>query len=247
MAASQHLHPGSLLDAVQSQFTPDIIRSASTMVGESESVTGQALNGGASSVLTGLTNMASSREAAGNLAGLMRGGDDAAAAENVHSLFSEAGPSASMLAAGQQLLDKIFGDKSSSVADLLAKWSGVTPSSATRLLSLTAPLALGVLGKRASAQGLDASGMASALLGEKSDIDAAAPAGLSQLLAGGPTIVSKPTDATTERLAEPVHLERVQAEEPSKEALEGEGARPMRWLPLSLAALARRMTGWKRP
>ncbi len=140
-----------------------------------------------------------------------------------------------MLNAGEQLLGKIFGNKSSPVADLLAKSSGVSSSSATKLLSLAAPLTLGVLGKRANAQGLDASGLASALLSEKSDIAAAAPSGLSQLLGGGPTVVSRATDAVTDRVAEPVHLERVQAGEPP---VEREGARPMRWLPLALAALA---------
>jgi OmpA-OmpF porin, OOP family len=111
----------------------------------------------------------------------------------------------------------------------------VSSSSASKLLSLAAPLTLGILGKRAAAQGLDASGLASTILNEKSDIAAAAPAGLSQVLGGGPTVVSKTTGVVTERAAEPVHVERVYGREAP---VEPSGARPMRWLPVALAALA---------
>lgn len=235
MAVSQYLRPGSMLDAVKSQFTPEVIRSASSLVGESESSTRQTLNGAVPSVLSGLTNMVSSREGASGLAGLIRDGGYGAAAENVRSLFSGGSATSNMLSAGQQLLGKIFGNKSSAVTDLMAKSGGVSSSSATKLLSLVAPLTLGVLGKRAAAQGLDASGLANALLSEKSDIAAATPSGLSQILGGGPAAVPRATDAVTGRVAEPVHLERVHATE---EPVVTGGARPMRWLPLALAALA---------
>src|SRR5260370_34842523 len=132
MAVSQYLRPGSLLDAVKSQFTPDVIRSASTMVGESEPATRQALNGAVPSVLSGLTNKVSSPEGASSLAGLIRGGGYAAAAENVGSLFSGGGATRNMLNAGGQLVGKIFGNKSSPVADVLAKSSGGRSSSATK-------------------------------------------------------------------------------------------------------------------
>jgi OmpA-OmpF porin, OOP family len=235
MAVSQYLRPGSLLDAVKSQLTPDVIHNASSLVGESESSTRQTLNGAVPSVLSGLAGMVSTREGAGGLASLIRDGGYGAAAENVRSLFGGGSATNNMVGAGQQLLTKIFGNKTSAVNDVLAKSGGVSSSSASKLLSLAAPLTLGILGKRAAAQGLDASGLASTILNEKSDIAAAAPAGLSQVLGGGPTVVSKTTGVVTERAAEPVHVERVYGREAP---VEPSGARPMRWLPVALAALA---------
>jgi OmpA-OmpF porin, OOP family len=235
MAVSQYLRPGSLLDAVKSQLTPDVIHNASSLVGESESSTRQTLNGAVPSVLSGLAGMVSTREGAGGLAGLIRDGGFGAAAENVRSLFGGGSATNNMVGAGQQLLTKIFGNKTSAINDVLAKSGGVSSSSASKLLSLAAPLTLGILGKRAAAQGLDASGLASTILNEKSEIAAAAPAGLSQILGGGPTVVSKTTGVVTERAAEPVHLERVYGRETP---VEPSGARPMRWLPVALAALA---------
>jgi OOP family OmpA-OmpF porin len=235
MAVSQYLRPGSLLDAVKSQFTPDVVRIASSLVGESESSTRQTLNGAVPSVLSGLAGMVSTREGAGGLAGLIRDGGYGAAAENVRSLFGGGSATNNMVDSGQQLLSKIFGNKISAVSDLVAKSGGVRSSSASKLLSLVAPLTLGILGKRAAAQALDASGLASTILNEKSDFAAAAPAGLSQLLGGGPTVVSRGTGVVTDRVAEPVHLERVYG---SEAPVETGGARPMRWLPIALAALA---------
>ncbi|HKD44207.1 MAG TPA: OmpA family protein [Candidatus Angelobacter sp.] len=235
MAVSQYLRPGSLLDAVKSQFTPDIIRSASSLVGESEPSTRQTLNGAVPSILTGLTGMASSREGASGLAGLIRDGGYGAAVDNARSLFGGGSVTNNMMGTGQQLLGKIFGNKLTGVNNLVAKYGAVSSSSASKLLSLAAPLTLGVLGKRAAAQGLDASGLANSLLSEKADIAAAAPAGLTQLLGGGPTLVSRTTDADVIRAAEPVHLERVRASDVPGEPVP---RRPMRWLPLALAALA---------
>jgi outer membrane protein OmpA-like peptidoglycan-associated protein len=86
---------------------------------------------------------------------------------------------------------------------------------------------MGVLGKRAAAQGLDASGLANSLLAEKSEIHAAAPSGLTQLLGTGPSIVSK-TAETAARYAPAATDVRTYAEHRG-----GIG----RWLPLLLLAL----------
>jgi outer membrane protein OmpA-like peptidoglycan-associated protein len=240
MAVSQFLRPGSLMDAVKGQLTPEVLKSASSLVGESESSTSKALNGAVPSVMTGLTNLASSRDGANNLAGLIRDGGYGAVVDNVRSLFSGGSATTNMLSAAPQLLGTIFGGRSAAVADLIGKSSGVSSGSATKLLSLAAPLVLGVLGKRASAQGLNSSGLANALLSEKSDIAAAAPAGLSQLLSSGPvavdrTVERKEVPATGARLSEPLHIEHFSEPAPVVEEPRGGG---VRWLPLALAALA---------
>jgi outer membrane protein OmpA-like peptidoglycan-associated protein len=153
----------------------------------------------------------------------------------VRSLFAGGNATSNMVGAGQNLLNKIFGNRVSAVNDVVAASGGVSVSSASKLLSLTAPLTLGILAKRASAQGLDSSGLAHAILDEKPDITAAAPAGLSQILRLGPSLVSRVSEtAYDEHVAEPVHLEQVHEPELATPA----PARSMRWLPLMLAILA---------
>jgi OmpA-OmpF porin, OOP family len=235
MAVSQYLRPGGFVEAVKGYLTPDVVRNASSLVGESESATQQTLNGAVPSILGGLTNMVASPEGASSLSGLIRDGGYVAVADNARSLFSGGSATSNMLSAGQQLLGTVFGGRTSSIAELVGKSAGVTTNSATKLMSLAVPLVLGVLGKRASAQGLNASGLANALLSEKSDISAALPAGVSQMLRPGPVAVKRdePTETTTR---EPMHIEHF-AEQPRAYA---EPAKPrgMPWLPLLLAALA---------
>src|SRR5262245_16674151 len=85
MAVSQFLRPGSLLESVQSYLSPGVIHSASWLVGESEASTRQTMNGGVASVLSGLTNMVSSREGAGNLFNTIREGGFGSSLENIGS------------------------------------------------------------------------------------------------------------------------------------------------------------------
>lgn len=232
MAVSQFLRPGGLLDTVKGFLTPDVVRSASSLVGEPESATRQTLTGAVPSVLCGLTNMASSPNGASNLGSLIRDGGYNSVADNVRSLFSGGAATSSMFSAGPQLLGTIFGGRGGAVADALGQFGGVGSGSSTKLSSLAAPLVLSVLGKRAAAQNLNASGLTNSLLGESSEIAAAVPPGVSKILSGaGPTVV--PPRSNVERTEEPVHLERVHAETP----VASEPARPMRWLPILIAAL----------
>lgn len=235
MAVSQFLRPGSLMDAVKGYLTPDAVRSASTLVGESESSTRQALSGAVPSILSGLTNMVSSREGINSFGGLLRDGGFGSAVDNVGSLFSGGSTTSTMLGAGQQLLSKVFPGKTGAVTDLLSRSGGVSTSSAGTLLSLAGPLIMGVLGKRAAAQGLDSSGLANVLTNEKSDIAAAAPSGLSQLLSGGPTVVSRTREVSEAPRVTPTEIRR----EPYVERYTPEPRRPGlgRWLPLLLIAL----------
>src|SRR6516164_7990192 len=74
MAVSQFLRPGSLMDAVKGYLTPETVRSASSLVGESESSTRQTLNGSVPTVLSGLTSMVSTRDGVSSFGGLIRDG-----------------------------------------------------------------------------------------------------------------------------------------------------------------------------
>jgi OOP family OmpA-OmpF porin len=239
MAVSQFLRPGSLMDAVKGYLTPETIRSASSLVGESESSTQKTLSGAVPSILSGLTSMVSSRDGISSLGGLIRDGGFGSAVDNIGSLFSGGSTTSSMLGAGQQLLGKVFPGKASSVTDLLARSGGVSSSSAGSLLSLAAPLVMGVLGKRAAAQSLDANGLANTLMSEKSDIAAAAPSGLSQILSGGPTVVSRTRDTATEAPRYPTTDVRDVRREPYVDRTYTEPQRSGmgRWLPLLLIAL----------
>jgi OmpA-OmpF porin, OOP family len=238
MAVSQYLRPESLIDAVRNHFTPDVVQKASSLVGEPESSTRSALNAAVPSVLSGLVNTVSSRDGANSVSALIRNSGYGEVAESASSLFSGGSATNNMMGAGQQLLGKIFGNRSSSVADVVAKSSGVSSASATKLLSLAAPLTLGVLGKISPGQ--DSASLANTLLHGRSEILAAAPAGLSQALGTGSTDIRSDVIRESE-VSAPVSIKRFAESETVSPAVVTEqppAPRGMRWLPLLLIALA---------
>ena len=190
VSPQQQLRPVSLLDSIRAYLTPDLIRGASSAVREPESATRLALNTSVPSILAGLTQLSSSSEGVSKLGNLVRDGAYAPVVDNASTLFAGGSPTTNMMSAGQQLLGNIFGENSSSVIDMLARNSGIRSSSAASLMGMTAPLVLGVIGKYASSQGLNASGIAGLLRGQKESIFGALPAGMSQLIGlSGPRVV----------------------------------------------------------
>jgi OmpA-OmpF porin, OOP family len=230
VALPQTVRFDSLLSAAKAYLTPDVVRNASVMTGEPEAATRQAMQGGVASVFAGLTNMVSTSEGASTLGNLVRKPDFGKLLNNISSSFSGGSETSSLMDSGHNLLGKIFGDHTSGVTDLLASFSGISSSSSGKLMAMLAPLALGVLGKHAAARGLNATGLANSLIGQKDEFAAAAPAGLSTLLsehAPRPVGIHVAPDTDVYKYEPPVAAERI-PERPSG----------MRWWPLLLVALA---------
>ncbi len=165
----------NLLDSVKGMFTNELVGKAASMLGESEGGITKALGGVIPTVLSGVINKAGSggdgatgifnlaKEAAGsgllgNLAGLLGGGSTAG----------------NLL----QMASGLFGDKLGGIGKLISGFAGIKESSASSLLSMAAPAALGFLGKHAADNNLNASGLASLLSSQKDNITKAIPAGL---------------------------------------------------------------------
>lgn len=229
MSVSQYLRPESLIDNVKNYLTPDVVRSASSLVGESESSTFHALHGAVPGLLGGLLNYSSTHEGVGNLAGMVRDGGFGSVLGNPSSLFGGGSVTSNMMGQGQSLVGKIFGNKASAISDALASSSGVKSSSASTLMSLMAPLTMGVVGKMAGSQG--ASGIANLLQGQRREIAAAAPSGISHILGlGGGPVNATTTTTTTTSYAQTT---------PAPAALYEERiSSGRRWLPLLLVGLA---------
>ena len=194
MAVSQYLRPESLLGEMRTHLTPGMVHSASSVIGESETATREALSSAVPSILAGVTRLTSSQDGATGLANMVREGGYDSLVSNPPALFSGGGTTSRLMGIGQQLLIRIFGAKASAVSDVVARSSGVSPNSANKLMSLVAPLTMGVLSRHLISQGLDAFGLSKFLSEQKDEISAAEPSGLSRILdSSGPAIVSSPT------------------------------------------------------
>ena len=173
----------NLMDLAKTTLTPDMIQKVSALIGESPTNTQKAVDGAIPSVLAGLLNFASSTpEGPARLISLLTQGNYTSLLGNLSGLLGGGSATQDVLKTGKDLLDVIFGGRLGALTDLVANSSGIKSTSASSLLSLIAPLLLGLIGRETASQGLNASSLISLLLGQKDLIARAAPAGLAGIL-----------------------------------------------------------------
>lgn len=175
----------NILDAVKGFLTPDMIGKAASYLGESDTSIGKAVGGLIPTALAGITQKAETG-GADTVFDLATKTFDSGILGNLANTFTHEGGGIPESAPG--LLSGIFGDKVGGIANAVAQFAGIKGSSAASLLGSVMPLALGLLGKHSSENGLSGSGLQNLLSSQKSGFMSAIPAGLnlSGLLGSAP-------------------------------------------------------------
>ncbi len=163
----------NLIDSVKGLFGNDIIGRAASLFGENESNVQKAVGGIVPTVLAGVLNKAGS----GDINGILNMAKEAAGSGVLGNLGGLLG-GGSLLNRGADFLRGLFGDKAGNVASAVSGFAGIKESSANSLLSLAAPAALGVLGRHATENNLNAGGLLSFLNSQKDAVLNALPSGL---------------------------------------------------------------------
>lgn len=168
----------NLIDAAKGLFTNELVGKASAYLGESENTVLKAIGGIIPSLLGGITEKATaSHDDAVAVTNLAKESDSAGFPENLGNFFDSDG--GGFLSKGSGLLSSLFGEgKSNLLNNVISQFSGAKSSSISSLLSMAAPAILGMLGKHAKSNNLDASGLSSMLSSQKANIANAMPAGL---------------------------------------------------------------------
>jgi len=178
-----NLMSANLLEIINGYLTPDLIGKASSFLHETPANTSAALSGIIPAVLGRISNLASTSAGATELTGLLAsGGHDGSILNNLTGLFSGGSATTGAISQGQNLLRTLFrGNSLDSLTSYVSNFSGISSGSASSLMALAAPLVMGVIGKLRTTQGLNATGLASLLAGQKAAIASAVPAGLANL------------------------------------------------------------------
>jgi outer membrane protein OmpA-like peptidoglycan-associated protein len=172
----------SLLESLSGLVTPDLINKAAAAFGDHPDAVTKGISAALPMLLGSMAQRASEPSFASTLFNLVSDrANDGSLLGNVASLFGSNAASLPMMAVGGKLLSSLFGSNTSAVGNALANYAGVKPSTASSMLSMGAPLVLSLLGKSARSGNLNASSLASLLLGQKQSFAAALPAGLSKL------------------------------------------------------------------
>jgi outer membrane protein OmpA-like peptidoglycan-associated protein len=166
----------NLIDSVKSLFTSEMVSKASAYLGESESGVAKAISGILPSVLGGLVSKSSDNDGAGAVAQMAQESHASGILGNLEGVLGNDG--GGLLSKGAGLLSGLFGGKLDGLTSLISNFSGVKSSSVSSLMSMAAPAVLGVVGKHASDNNMNASAISSLLSSQKDNIAAAMPAGL---------------------------------------------------------------------
>ena len=159
----------NLVDMIKGYFTGGIANRFSTLLGESNQRTEMGINAAIPGLLARFSNTASTADGATRLASAVDNADDGILS-NISSMFGKNTYSAS------SSLRSVLGDGGiSDLSGSIGKAAGLSGSTVTTLLGFVAPVVLGVLRRLKRSQGLDASGLANLLFGQRDNIAAALP------------------------------------------------------------------------
>ena len=175
-----------ILGLVNREITPEVIHRAALQLGEDDDRLRSALSTTVPSVLTALSDVASSETGASHLTRVIRGIDaNRPGADSVASILG----STAGRAQGTTLFDGETGARGWQIADAVARASGIKADSAHQLLGGATGATLLTIGR--SSQGLDAEGLRSMLGEQRGDFVRRLPGPVASLFGDGKADVRK--------------------------------------------------------
>jgi OmpA-OmpF porin, OOP family len=144
----------NLLDLAKGYLTNAAVEKVSTFLGEDSSAVTKAVGGVLPTLLGGLLNQGSTQSGLSSLMSLLNQGNNSGILDNLGGMLSDKSQSEGLLSNGSGLISSILGNNSSSVIDAIGAFSGLKKSSTSSLLSIAAPLLMGVIGKQVKSSGI---------------------------------------------------------------------------------------------
>lgn len=163
----------NVIDLIKGQLGPATVSQAASQLGESESGISKAISGFLPAILGGLANNA-------DKPGVLNSVTGAASSGLLGNLLGGSSNN-SMVAT---VLTAIFGDNVGGLVNAISSYAGVSNSSSNSLLNMVTGAALGSIGKYATDNNMDASGVSSLLKEQKGVASSLLPAGLSMASLG---------------------------------------------------------------
>lgn len=198
-----------LVGTIGGFLTPAVTHRASLLVGEDPARTQSALEHAVPAVLAGLIGLGSSEAGAADVAGWIQGQVEVReVAGRPAALFEGGDTTRRGIAAGQEILRGLFGERLPAVGDLVAGIAGVSQASALLLLGLASLLALGALHREAGSSPPRPADLAGMLRAQRGAVAEMAPPGLAEAMglssvvaAGVPVVVGHTPPGPTSPLA----------------------------------------------
>ncbi|MFD1215969.1 MULTISPECIES: OmpA family protein [Microbulbifer] len=174
----------NLLDMAISHLGSSGLGALGKALGLSEGQTQSAFSTGAASVLAGMLNKAGSESGLGALLNMATNATSMDLS-SPSDIFSDTNKMKSLQDTGGNLLDNILGNHKDGVINVLSSSLGLDGAKGGSLLRTAAPVIMSLVGKLVKSKGLNMSGLAALLLGQKAHIQDKIPSGLLKELDAG--------------------------------------------------------------
>jgi len=169
----------NIIDLIKDEIPGPIQGQLGSLLGDESSKIESGLGSAIPGLLSGLTQSASVPGGSDALLGAIQNQDEGLLG-NMGSMLGGS-QSSSVLDGGVKALTGLLGSSGlGTLGSIISGVSGLSSGGSRSLLGLLAPIVIGVLKKKVLGGGLNASGLLSMLNDQKSNVDAAMPAGLSQ-------------------------------------------------------------------
>ena len=173
----------NILELVKDQISGQLASQASSFLGETENGVSMALGGIMPALLGGTISKVSTDTGAQGLMDML-GKLDMGTFGNIDGIFGDgAGSVNGLMTTGGSIVESLLGGKSGTIVDFIANMAGLKSSSSSSLLKMAAPLLMSIIGKQISGKGVGY--LKELVMGPKSQVANAMPAGLGNLLGFG--------------------------------------------------------------
>jgi OmpA-OmpF porin, OOP family len=168
----------TMVDNVRDLVSPALVSVVSRQMAESQVAVSKGLNAALTAIFSTVASRADDLGFMSNLADLAA--KSAAGSQPLDAIGglvpSPAGIDTTTSIGGW--LSSLFGHNVSDVSDSIARYAGISRSSAAALLAIAAPLALGYIGRLVRSEKLTAAGLAALLREQRTELAGSLPAGL---------------------------------------------------------------------
>lgn len=156
-----------LMDLMQSQLSEGLIDQLSGQLGgASKEQTATAATSILSTLMGAMAKNASTPEGAAALNNALERDHDGSILDDVMGMVTGQGGSGNdRMLNGSGILNHVLGNRQSGAIDVISKMSGLDKGNTGNLMTMLAPVVMGMLGKAKQTNGLDAGGIASMLNG----------------------------------------------------------------------------------
>jgi len=221
----------NLLKMLKDQLGDGVMKQAAGLIGEDTSATKSAISAILPTLLGSVVSKGANKSGASRLLSMISDGNyDGSMFNNLSGLLGGGAASDGLMNKGKDLVSSLLGDKQSSVLDLITRTTGLNKSSNSGLMSMLAPMVMGMIGKQVTSKGMDASGLMNLLSGQKEHLAGQLPAGLGDMLGFAKTTTTATTTASKAATA-------TRATPTPEPASSGGGGGFLKWA-LGIAALA---------